>query len=137
MRMPKEINLVTIINKWLKQDPLLKKHINFEPEGPSGSGELLGTCYPKNRVQYAIGYVLTAEKGPLVYVWRWKPFWPGKRKAGEVQFSRGAHEEVILYPGDPQFFEKLKVELLRAHDSLSPYHKCKKIWNTSVAPRVR
>lgn len=130
----KEVNLVTLVNAFIEGDPLLKKHVTYEHEDLVYNGALLGACFPKDKVQYAIGSVLIRDDdtaAPAVYVWRWKPFKTNKSGA-QKHFSRG-HSEHVLFPGDPQFFEKLKIELFRAHDSLSDYHGCEKLWNTSAA----
>ena len=121
MPMQDEANLVSIVHDFIMGDPLLKKHINFEPDF-KGHAEVIGTCYPKRKVQYAIGVVGQQDDiKAVVWVWHWTPTYS---KEGELHFSRGMGPELTLHPGDPQFFEKLKAGLIKGHNSLALYHKC-------------
>ena len=115
------LNLVTIVCNWIKKDPLLKKHIHYDPEdlGDETYGAFLCPCSKKKQVRFAIAFISNNVDCDTT-TWSWS-----KRKSLDGKKFPGSRlPDIIHAPGDPQFFKKLKRSLVIAHNSLGHYSGC-------------
>lgn len=115
------LTLVNVVLRWIQEDPLLKKHITYTPDDPSGQGDgvYLGCCTLPRHVPYAIAVVY--NKNQYVATWEWAP-WEGEWTTNSTPGIRKNITDHL--PGDPQFFEKLKVGLIVAHNSMKVTNGC-------------
>lgn len=110
------VSLVQIVTDWIERDPLLSKHVHFNMDDMvPGDGLYLGACDDLDGISYAIGYIAGTKSLYDTITWCWKF---GNRTSGHVD------QEVHL-PGNPQFFESLKLGLINGHNSLSGKTKCR------------
>jgi hypothetical protein len=110
------VSLVDIVTEWIKRDPLLSKHIHFEKgDRVPGDGLYLGGCDDEDGISYAIGYIAGGNGLYDTITWNWQFL---DRSSDHVS-------QVSYQPGDPHFFEYLKIGLINGHNSLAEKTKCR------------